>query len=106
MNYKMFLRTLFFTLTIFFINATGASSQPAVPKNNFHLYLLVGQSNMAGRGEIQQEDNTPHPRVLMLSKENRWQPAVEPLHFDKPDIVGTGPGLHSQKKWRQLIAMS
>lgn len=57
------------------------------------LYLLVGQSNMAGRGKVEETDRTPHPRIWMLNKENQWVPAISPLHFDKPDVVGVGPGL-------------
>lgn len=60
--------------------------------SNFHLYLLVGQSNMAGRGRVTEADKTPHPRVLMLNKEGNWVPAIDPLHFDKPGIVGVGLG--------------
>ena len=64
------------------------------PENpeEFHIILLVGQSNMAGRGQVAAEDCEPHPRVLMFTKEQSWQPAVDPLHFDKPKIVGVGPG--------------
>ncbi|MCX7824086.1 MAG: sialate O-acetylesterase [Verrucomicrobiae bacterium] len=61
------------------------------PKEKFHLFLLIGQSNMAGRGVIGEKDRTPHPRVLMLNKAGEWTPAVEPLHFDKP-AAGTGLG--------------
>ena len=57
-----------------------------------HLYLLIGQSNMAGRGKVAKEDTTPHPRVLKLDRRDRWVPAVDPLHFDKP-VAGVGPGL-------------
>jgi len=65
-----------------------------LPENpeDFHIILLVGQSNMAGRGRVAAEDEQPHPRLLMLTKERSWQPAVDPLHFDKPKIVGVGPG--------------
>ncbi len=59
-----------------------------------HLYLLIGQSNMAGRDqEAGPEDKTPHPRVFSLNKDNQLEPAVEPVQFDKPSIVGVGPGL-------------
>ena len=59
---------------------------------SFHLYLLIGQSNMAGRGKVAKEDTTPHPRVFKLDKKDEWAPAVDPLHFDKP-MAGVGPGL-------------
>lgn len=62
-------------------------------KENFHLYLLIGQSNMAGRGKVSAEDTVGHKRVFMLNKENQWVRAKEPLHFDKPERIGTGLGL-------------
>jgi len=69
------------------------AQQPKVERDAFHLYLLIGQSNMAGRGVLAAQDRTPHPRVFMLNKQNAWVPAVEPMHFDKPGMVGVGPGL-------------
>ena len=73
--------------------ATADGTSVELPsKERFHLFLLVGQSNMAGRGKIAAEDRTPHPRVLMLTKQNVWAPAVAPLHFDKPKVVGVGIG--------------
>lgn len=58
----------------------------------FHLYLLVGQSNMAGRGQVEAQDKEAHPRVFALDRGNKWIPATDPIHFDKP-IAGVGPGL-------------
>jgi hypothetical protein len=69
------------------------------PKEKFHLFLLIGQSNMAGRGAVEQEDKTPDPRVLMLNKAGQWVPAVDPLHFDKGS-AGTGLG----KTFGRLVA--
>jgi hypothetical protein len=80
------------------LSAAGAlfaqdTDEPSLPpRENFHLYLLVGQSNMAGRGEITADQNQPHPRVLMLTKAGTWAPAFDPLHFDKPGIAGVGLG--------------
>lgn len=68
----------------------GAQTLPA--KDRFHLFLLAGQSNMAGRGVVSPVDLEPHPRVLMLTRDGEWVPAVEPMHFDKPAVVGVGPG--------------
>jgi hypothetical protein len=62
------------------------------PDETFHLYLLIGQSNMAGRGQVGAPDTETHPRVLALDRTDRWLPASDPIHFDKP-IVGVGPGL-------------
>ena len=58
----------------------------------YDLYLLIGQSNMAGRGELG-DAAAPSPRIAMLDKAGAWVPARDPLHFDKPDMVGVGPGL-------------
>lgn len=69
--------------------ADPATSPP--PKEKFHLYLLIGQSNMAGRGAIEAADKVVHPRVLMFTKDQKWAPAVDPLHFDKPN-AGVGLG--------------
>jgi hypothetical protein len=60
-------------------------------KAKFHLYLLIGQSNMAGRGVVEEADKKPHPHVNMFNKGNTWVQAVDPLHFDKP-IAGVGLG--------------
>lgn len=61
-------------------------------KEKFHIYLLIGQSNMAGRGKVVAAENQPHPRVLKLDEQGKWVPATDPLHFDKPKIAGVGPG--------------
>jgi Carbohydrate esterase, sialic acid-specific acetylesterase len=62
------------------------------PDTDFHLYLLIGQSNMAGRGRVEPQDRAVHPRVWALDRAGQWVPAAEPIHFDKP-IAGVGPGL-------------
>ena len=63
-----------------------------------HIFLLAGQSNMAGRGELSEIDRTPHPRVFVLNKNEEWVIATEPLHFDKPKVRGVGPGLAFAKE--------
>ena len=60
----------------------------------FHLYILAGQSNMAGRGKITDSLRTLRDdRVWMLTKDLTWVVAEHPIHFDKPAIAGVGPGL-------------
>ncbi len=79
----------FALLLAFSAQAADPVKLPA--KEKFHLYLLVGQSNMAGRGKVEAEDKQPVANLLMLNKDNHWVPAVDPLHFDKP-AAGVGPG--------------
>jgi hypothetical protein len=80
------------------VGSAGAADAPAEPafvppaKGKFKVFLLVGQSNMAGRGKVEPEDQKPHPRVWSLDKRGRWVPAVDPLHFDKPNVAGVGLG--------------
>ena len=56
------------------------------------LYLLVGQSNMAGRGRVEPQDQQADARVVVLRSGGEWRQAMEPLHADKPSVVGVGPG--------------
>lgn len=59
------------------------------------LFVLAGQSNMAGR------DRSPAPSSATASdhilaftqRSDRWELAAHPLHADKPEKVGVGPGL-------------
>ncbi|WP_316813528.1 sialate O-acetylesterase [Pedobacter heparinus] len=78
--------------TLFFLSSALAFTQQ--PDQNMHIYILMGQSNMAGRGEITEPyKKQEHPRVVMLNKEKEWVLAKHPLHFDKPKAAGVGPGL-------------
>ena len=58
---------------------------------DYHLFLLAGQSNMAGRGVVAETDKEIHPSIVALNKDGAWAPAIDPIHFDKP-IAGVGPG--------------
>lgn len=77
---------------IFNINAQEMDIQPD------EVYLLIGQSNMAGRGVLD-EKNTQvvSENILMLDKDNKWVIAKNPLHFDK-EFAGVGPGLSFAQK--------
>ncbi len=60
---------------------------------NLDIYLLLGQSNMAGRGPVTDANRDEHnDRVYMLNKDGQWVIAKHPLHFDK-SVAGVGPGL-------------
>jgi hypothetical protein len=73
---------------------TAWAAEPEVrlpARDKFHVYLLMGQSNMAGRGKVTEADRRGPDRVLKLDADGRWVPAADPIHFDKP-TAGVGPG--------------
>ncbi len=74
------------------VSRAVAQEPSPVAAEQLDLFLLVGQSNMAGRGELAPEDRVASPRVLALSAQGAWVPAIDPLHFDKPAAVGVGLG--------------
>ena len=83
-----------FVIVLLGVFTSAQAAAPALPaKEKFYLFLLVGQSNMAGRGPMTDADQIPHARVLMLNQAGAWVPAADPLHFDKPKAVGVGLGL-------------
>ena len=59
--------------------------------------LLLGQSNMAGRGFMKDVKPIYNERILML-RNGRWQMMVEPIHFDRA-IAGIGPAASFAQKW-------
>ena len=61
-------------------------------KARLRIFLLLGQSNMHGRGAIEAQDRKPLPQVLVFTPSNHWDLAIEPLHGYGPR-AGIGPGL-------------
>lgn len=82
--------------------AEEVSPADAAPRSrdDFHLYLLLGQSNMAGRGKMAPADKTPAAGVLAMDAAKQWRPGAHPLHFDKPSMVGVGLGIDFAKSMR------
>lgn len=93
---KKILLTLTLTFGLLSMPAKAQSTSTVLKlpsKSKLHLYLMMGQSNMSGRGVVGDEDRTPHPRVLMFTTHVIWQPAMEPVTHDRPKLLGVGPGL-------------
>lgn len=78
-------KNLYSLLLVCFVFCTSAQEK------HYDLYLLIGQSNMAGRGIPEAQDSTVHARVFSLDKNNDWKPAIDPIHFDKK-LAGVGLG--------------
>jgi type 1 glutamine amidotransferase len=55
------------------------------------LWVLAGQSNMEGVGDLV-DVTPPNPRVMLMGMDGRWGIAEEPLHWliDSPDPVHSG----------------
>jgi len=65
-----------------------------IANKKLDIYILMGQSNMAGRGPLIFEDSMiQNSDVLMFSKDLKWVAAKNPIHFDKPSVAAVGPGL-------------
>ncbi|KAJ0754629.1 putative acetylxylan esterase [Helianthus annuus] len=91
---------LFFYSCLFITSTTNLANADAGIKS---IFLLAGQSNMAGRGGVINDkwdgyvppQSSPNPSILRLSADLNWQPATEPLHrdIDYFRACGVGPGL-------------
>jgi hypothetical protein len=87
--------------------ADGGGMQTVDP--DFHLFLLLGQSNMEGIPAPQAADTTLNPNVLVLGYQdcagpvrrsyNEWGIACPPLHSAG---LGLGPGDHFGKAVAQV----
>jgi hypothetical protein len=68
-------------------------------KKNFHVFLLMGQSNMSGGANIGAGDTKPVPHVLKMlymreGSEPKWAPGAHPLHPRRPNKKKRhGPGI-------------
>jgi hypothetical protein len=79
-------------------NGGGAEKPGGSDDTGFHVYLLIGQSNMEGMPQPQAEDRTTDERVKVLAYNNcpnlsriynEWYTAAPPLHGC---YAGVGPG--------------
>jgi hypothetical protein len=87
-----------FLLCLLLLTQDIFSQSPFPNPKKVQIYLLIGQSNMAGRGIVEEIDTITDPNIWMFNKEEKWVPAKEPLAFDKPAVVGVGPGFAFAKE--------
>jgi len=62
-------------------------------KKNVWVFILAGQSNMAGRGFVEPQDTIPDKRILSVNSNQQIVIAKEPLHFYEPTRTGLDCGL-------------
>src|SRR5262245_10495512 len=61
-------------------------------KQNVWVFILAGQSNMAGRGFVEPDDTVVVKRLLSIDKDGQLINAKEPLHFYEPNLTGLDCG--------------
>lgn len=93
--HKSALPILLFAMTVTTV-AEDSIETETEPSKDLEIYLLLGQSNMAGRGRMTEQDQQPVDGIWMLDKHGQWQPACHPLHFDKA-VAGVGLGIDFAK---------
>lgn len=62
-------------------------------KEDVWVFILAGQSNMAGRGQIEAIDTISDKRILTINAAEEIILAKEPLHFYEPTMAGLDCGL-------------
>ena len=53
---------------------------PLPDKENFHIYLVIGDGEMAGHEEIEDNENEPLDRFFLFNARGQWEPATYPLN--------------------------
>jgi hypothetical protein len=62
-------------------------------RKNTWVFVLAGQSNMAGRGLVEPQDTIPSERIFTINKNGTVILAKEPLHFYQNTLTGLDCGL-------------
>ena len=68
-----------------------------INKENVWVFIMAGQSNMAGRGIVEPEDTVSDKRIFSINKDGQIIIAKEPLHFYEPERTGLDCGLSFAK---------
>ena len=61
--------------------------------DSLFIFIMAGQSNMAGRGFVEPQDTIPDKRILTIDESLNWVYAKAPLHFYEPSMTGLDCGM-------------
>ncbi len=84
---------MFCFLTIHFAIAQNGEELNIPDRSNVWVFIMAGQSNMAGRGMVESQDTITNPRILTLDESNELALAKEPLHYYEPKMAGLDCGM-------------
>jgi hypothetical protein len=90
---KKIVATLIIFISLYACQTQKQSVNNSVKKKQVWVFLMAGQSNMAGRGIVEAQDTIPNARILTINKDFQIIPAKEPLHFYEPKLKGLDCGL-------------
>lgn len=74
------------------------------PNQKLWLFILAGQSNMAGRGFVEPEDTVSNNRIWSMGDDYEWYYAKEPLHFYEPNLTGLDCGMSFARELLKSIS--
>lgn len=108
LKYLMLLTVVFMSLQFpanFEKEATNVEQHAKLNQKELHIYLLIGQSNMAGRAEILRSDADTLENVFLYTgnPEKQWEKAANPLNKYSTirkdlSMQKLGPGYHFANK--------
>mgnify|MGYP002713094055 CR=1 FL=1 len=96
------MKYIFFLL----ITAITFSCCSMTEKTEKWVFILAGQSNMAGRGVVEPQDTITSKAIYTLNKDLQLELAKEPLHFYESKLKGVGPGFAFAKELEKHIPES
>lgn len=62
-------------------------------QDSLWVFMMAGQSNMAGRGLVAPQDTISNKRILTIDKDMNWIYAKAPIHFYEPNLKGLDCGM-------------
>ncbi len=76
---------------------------PSPAKKNTWVFIMAGQSNMAGRGMVEPQDTLPHKRIFSIDQNGNLIYAKEPLNLFEPGYAGLDCGYSFAKTMLEKI---
>jgi hypothetical protein len=83
---------------------------PVDVPDGLELFILAGQSNMSGRGPLDQDSAQPAANVFVFGNDGRWHAGIEPVDNGRDQVdrvsfdveVGVSPGVAFGERWSEL----
>lgn len=90
-QFKGLAKMLVCSSALLFAQGSLNSAESKKPSKDLEIYLLIGQSNMAGRAPVPEDATGTLDRCWLLNAEGEWEPARNPLNIYS--TIRKGPGM-------------